>query len=100
VYATAESVTLLNVTSATVDLAGWTLSDRAGGRQVLSGDLQPGVTRRLQLTTAVQLGNQGDAIRLSDARGQVIDQVAYKRARYGPDAQSPSDANASSEPAT
>jgi hypothetical protein len=84
VYATAESVTLLNVTSATVDLAGWTLSDRAGGRQVLSGDIQPGATRRLQLTTAVQLGNQGDTIRLSDARGQVIDQVAYQRNQVRP----------------
>jgi hypothetical protein len=33
----------------------------------------------VRLTGAVQLSNQGDTIRLSDARGNVIDQVAYQR---------------------
>jgi hypothetical protein len=75
----AESVTLLNASPAAVDLAGWVLSDAAGGRQRLGGSVETGGTVRVRLTGAVQLSNQGDTVRLSDARGNVIDQVAYQR---------------------
>jgi hypothetical protein len=33
----------------------------------------------VRLTNGVRLGNQGDTIRLADAQGNVIDQVAYQR---------------------
>jgi endonuclease YncB( thermonuclease family) len=74
----AESVTLLNTSSARVDLTGWALSD-ADGRQRLGGDLDAGATARVRLTAAVRLANLGDTIRLADAGGQVIDEVAYQR---------------------
>jgi len=73
-----ETVTLLNTTPAAVGLAGWALSDTAGGRQPLNGTLQAGATQRVQLTAAVQLNNQGDSIRLTDPQGRAIDQVAYQ----------------------
>jgi Lamin Tail Domain len=75
----AESVTLLNASPAAVDLAGWALSDAAGGRQRLGGSIESGGTLRVRLTGAVQLSNQRDTVRPSDARGNVIDQVAYQR---------------------
>lgn len=53
----AESVTLLNTSAASVDLAGWALSDAAGGRQQLDGDLEAGGTLRVRLTGAVRLSN-------------------------------------------
>jgi hypothetical protein len=73
-----ESVTLVNTTPGPVDLAGWALADAAGARQVLSGVLAGGGDVRVGLGSAVRLGNRGDTITLSDAGGQVIDQVAYK----------------------
>jgi len=80
-----ELVTLLNTTASTVELAGWTLADAAGGRQNLTGTLPAGGV--LQLTTggAVQLGNQGDSLVLIDPSGASVDQVAYtaKQVRAG-----------------
>lgn len=74
----AESVTLLNVSASVLDLSGLALSDGADGRQELIGIVDAGATARIPLTGAVRLGNEGDTIRLSDARGTVIDEVAYQ----------------------
>ena len=73
-----EVVTLLNTTSAPIDLTGWWLADAAGGRTDLAGPIAGGAV--LQVTTggAVQLGNQGDTIVLIDSGGGSIDQVTYK----------------------
>ena len=73
-----ESVTLLNTTPAAVPLTGWQLSDAAGASHTLSGSLAAGDTLRVTLTTAVQLGNRGDTIRLTDEHGTVIDEVTYQ----------------------
>jgi hypothetical protein len=75
----AETVTLLNTSAKEVDLSAWSLSDAANGRQALQGVVAPGATVRVPLTAAVQLGNGGDTIRLSDAAGRVVDEVSYKR---------------------
>jgi Lamin Tail Domain len=80
----AEFVTLLNVSPGVVDLTGWTLSDGAGARQTLSGRLEGGGTRRVQVGAGVALSNQGDTIRISDSQGRVIDQVAYQRNQVRP----------------
>ncbi len=73
-----ESATLLNTTPAAVPLTGWQLSDAAGASHTLSGSLAAGDTLRVTLTTAVQLGNRGDTIRLTDEHGTVIDEVTYQ----------------------
>ena len=72
-----ETVTLLNTTAAAIDLADWQLTDAAGGRQALSGELAAGATVRITLQPAVQLGNRGDTIRLTDHQGSTVDQVTY-----------------------
>ncbi|SEF77060.1 Lamin Tail Domain [Nonomuraea solani] len=72
-----ESVTLLNVTSAAIDLTGWALVDAAGGREALSGSVEGGTTLRVTLGGALQLGNRGDTIILADRQGASIDRVTY-----------------------
>jgi endonuclease YncB( thermonuclease family) len=79
-----ESVTLINTTAGPVSLRSWQLSDAAGDRQPLDGAVAGGGVLQVQLNAAVQLGNRGDTIKLIDAQGEVVDQVAY-----GPDAVRP-----------
>ena len=74
----AESVLLLNVSPADVDLTGWRIADRA--RQtcaVPGGTLAPGETRRVAITERVALGNSGGTVTLLDAAGLKVDGVAY-----------------------
>lgn len=71
-----ESVTLLNVSPNAVDLDNWAISDASGARQRLRGTLASGEAVRIGLDT-VQLNNAGDTIRVQDASGHVVDQVAY-----------------------
>ncbi len=80
-----ELVTLVNTTASTVELAGWTLADAAGGRQNLIGTLPAGGVLQLTAGGAVQLGNQGDSLVLIDLSGATVDQVAYtaKQVRAG-----------------
>src|SRR5262245_8764565 len=72
-----ESITLINTTSATIDLTGWALADAAGGRQQLSGSIAAGVAHQVTVGTTIPLGNRGDTILLINAAGEAIDQVSY-----------------------
>ncbi|MEV0235276.1 lamin tail domain-containing protein [Nonomuraea sp. NPDC050786] len=76
-----ETVTLLNLTPGPIDLAGWALSDAAGGRKALTGTVEGGAALRVTLDGAVRLDNQGDTIILVDPKGASIDQVTYKADR-------------------
>ncbi|WP_043627634.1 lamin tail domain-containing protein [Nonomuraea candida] len=73
-----ESVTLLNLTPAAIDLAGWALTDAAGGRRELTGTIEGGAALRVTLDGAVRLGNRGDTIILVDPQGGSADRVTYK----------------------
>jgi uncharacterized protein YukJ len=74
----AETVTVLNATAEDVDLAGWTVADRAKQRMSLDARVLPaGETARIALTPPVQLGNRGGLITLLDPAGLKIDGVAY-----------------------
>jgi hypothetical protein len=73
-----ETVTLLNASPARVDLAGWALTDAAGGRHTLAGTIEAGDTLRVRLGAALQLANDGDTIALADAAGRIVGQVAYQ----------------------
>jgi hypothetical protein len=73
----AETVTLLNTSPAEIDLAGWSLADRAGGRLPLSGRLAAGAASRVAVAAPAQLGNGGGTLTLLDSRGLKVDGVAW-----------------------
>ncbi|MGB8021857.1 MAG: DUF2278 family protein [Candidatus Nanopelagicales bacterium] len=73
-----ESVTILNVSPAEVDLTGWSIADRAKRRcPVPPVRLAPGATLCFPLAEPVQMGNGGGAITLLDAEGLKVHGVAY-----------------------
>jgi uncharacterized protein YukJ len=74
----AETVTLLNVSPAPVDLAGWRLADRMKRSCALPAvELGAGATLTVPLAADVQLGNKGGAITLLDHGDLKVDGVAY-----------------------
>jgi endonuclease YncB( thermonuclease family) len=73
-----EHLTLINTTATAIDLTGWRLHDRAGATHNLTGALSGGAITRITLSGAVQLGNHGDSLTLTDATGAPIDHVSYK----------------------
>lgn len=72
-----ETVTLLNASPDEIDLAGWSIADRARNRRPLQGRLPAGATTLVRLAPPVQLGNHGGAVTLLDDRGLKVDGVAY-----------------------
>ncbi len=78
-----ETVTLLNVSAAQVDLSGWNLADRNKKREPLSDIIiQPGDTVRIRLTGRhAQLSNKGGIISLLDPSGIKVHGVSYTEAQ-------------------
>src|SRR6185312_4755412 len=73
----AETVTLLNASPHQVDLAGWSILDRAKHQMMFPGGLlAPGDSLRVQVAPPVQLGNQGGLITLLNPDGLKADGVA------------------------
>ena len=72
-----ETVTLLNTTTAGIDLTGWKLADGTG-QQALSGVLAAGEALRVTTANDVQLGNERDTITVIAPDGALIDQVSYE----------------------
>jgi len=76
-----ESVTLLNVTSQRIDLAGWKLLDRDKNAMSLSGSIEPGDTLRVTLKPPAVLPNRGGIITLLNADGLRVDGVSYTQSQ-------------------
>lgn len=78
-----ESVTLLNVTDADLDLAGWAIANRMKERHTLTGAvvLKAGATLAIRLPAQVPLSNDGGIITLLDAGGLKVDGVSYTKAQ-------------------
>ncbi|MEY4353508.1 MAG: hypothetical protein RLZZ609_1749 [Cyanobacteriota bacterium] len=77
-----ESVTLLNTSTKTLDLSGWSLMDERERRQSLSGSVRPSEAITVALTSGgLQLNNRGGTITLLDARDLKVDGVAYTAAQ-------------------
>ncbi|MGG7566647.1 DNA/RNA non-specific endonuclease [Rhodovulum sp. DZ06] len=74
----AEWVSVINLSGAEVDLAGWSLRD-AQSVLPLSGVLEPGVARRVQPLSPLRLANTGGFLALFDGAGRRIDRVRYGR---------------------
>lgn len=53
-----ESVSLANVTAADIDLTGWTMTDRSGTAQSLSGTIASGGALRVPPHSSAALGNR------------------------------------------
>ena len=79
-----ELVTLLNTTPATIELAGWSLVDAAGGRMRLTGTITSGAVTQIVADDAIQLGNMGDTLVLVNPAGATIDKVAYQADKVRP----------------
>lgn len=72
-----ETVTILNSTPETIDLANWVIADNSG-KQTLNFTLTSGEARRVTMSTTIQLSNTRDTITLLDAQETIIDQVSYE----------------------
>ena len=72
-----ETITLLNASPESVQLAGWTITDRSKNTQTLSGEIPAGATMTLPVRPPVQLGNKGGIITLLDDQGLKVDGVSY-----------------------
>jgi len=78
----AETVTLLNASPQQIDLAGWSILDRAKHQMMLgAGVVAPGDSVRIPVAVPVQLGNQGGQITLLNPDGLKVDGVAYTKAQ-------------------
>ncbi len=78
----AETVTLLNASPREVELAGWSILDRAKHRMPLDHTvLAAGESVRVAVAPPVQLGNRGGLITLLDLDGLKVDGVAYTEAQ-------------------
>ena len=74
----AETVTLINASSAPIDLTGWRIADREKRScPVPAGTLAAGATLAMPVTDGVALGNSGGAITLLDPQGLKVHGVSY-----------------------
>jgi len=74
-----EWVEIFNTVSREWDLTGWTLEDGSGAKTALTGKISASGTEKYYVIEKPKgnLNNKGDLIILRDARGNLIDQVAY-----------------------
>ena len=79
-----ETVTLLNASRESVDLAGWALCDRVKRKMTLGSlTLPAGEATRIQVQPPVQLGNDGGLITLLNPAGLKVDGVSYTGEQAG-----------------
>lgn len=76
-----EYVTLLNTTSAAIDLQEWKIADRDKNKMALPGAIGAGETLRVQLISPVILPNKGGIITLLNGAGLRVDGVSYTKAQ-------------------
>ena len=72
-----ETVTLLNTSPGSVQLAGWMLTDGLKNKQSLTGTIAAGSTLTVPVQPPVHLGNRGGIITLLDEQGLKVDGVSY-----------------------
>ncbi|WP_413990342.1 DUF2278 family protein [Labrys okinawensis] len=74
-----ETVTLLNTADVAVDLTGWLIKDKLKHAMPLSGSIEAGATKVVQIQKPTELSNKGGIITLLDARGVKVHGVSYTR---------------------
>eukprot|EP00177_Eucheuma_denticulatum_P002745 GFKZ01004941.1.p1 GENE.GFKZ01004941.1~~GFKZ01004941.1.p1 ORF type:complete len:467 (+),score=66.19 GFKZ01004941.1:341-1741(+) len=76
-----ETVALKNMLDVEVDLEGWSLTDKVGGRDILSGNLLSGGELVVKLSgRGIRLNNDGDEVFLKNPGGDVVNAVSYSAA--------------------
>ncbi|HKR52361.1 MAG TPA: DUF2278 family protein [Pseudonocardiaceae bacterium] len=74
----AETVTLINISPAPVDLTGWRIADRLDHTCAIPhGPLAAGATLLVRITDGAQLGNNGGMITVLDQAGLKVHGVSY-----------------------
>ena len=75
-----EWISLLNLGNTTVDINGWKLVDNSNKTRVIDNIvLAPGESAVINNVLPLQLGNNGDVIKLFDVNGARIDWVNYSK---------------------
>ncbi|WP_437800126.1 DUF2278 family protein [Sorangium sp. So ce693] len=74
-----ETVTLLNTSNQKINLAGWSLADKAKSKMALTGELQPGGLTTVVVQAPMVLSNKGGLITLLNAEGLKVDGVSYTK---------------------
>ncbi len=75
-----ETVTLINRSPLTIDLAGWALANRNKAKHTLSGSIAAGQTQVVVMPQTVPLSNDGGIITLLDAAGLKVHGVSCTKA--------------------
>lgn len=73
-------VSILNLDNDTVDLAGWSLTDRNGNTVMLSGSLEPGEAKTFhgsKTLDPVKLPDNGGLLILKNVAGEQVDRIEY-----------------------
>ena len=80
-----ETVTLRNNSGGAINLAGHTLTDRAGHALALSGTIGAGDTLVIAIPAdKLPLNNTGEDIALTDGSGETLHEVSYTKAQVSP----------------
>lgn len=77
----AETVTLLNTTTGSIDLMGWSLADKQKNKMPLAGEIPKGGTLQVNVAAPMQLANTGGIITLLNDKGIKIHGVSYTAAQ-------------------
>jgi len=72
-----ETVTLLNVSPQTVNLAGWALADKNKNKFTLGGFIAAGDALKVTIAPPMQLSNKGGIITVLNEQGLKVDGVSY-----------------------
>ena len=82
-----EVVVIGNTTTASVNLTGWSITDKNNSAELLQDVLLPGgESRRVVLSgKTAQLGNKGGTITLKNPAGEQVHAVSYSKVDAGPE---------------
>jgi uncharacterized protein YukJ len=74
-----ETVTLLNTSPQQINLAGWSLLDKAESKMPLSGSLAAGEAKSFEVKSPMVLSNKGGLITLLNGDGLKVHGVSYTK---------------------
>lgn len=82
-----ETVTLLNTTNQNINLQNWHLADKEKNRTALSGTIDAGAARKIDVKLPMQLSNKGGIITLLNQNNLKVHGVSYSKSQAGNEGQ-------------